>query len=1167
MNTILTINDVIGSNISLNDKEKKLLFSCLIKDENYAYELIENTDNKLLTIPIQEKVDIEINKAIKEETLKYHKRAIYGTKVMQKSQISICRTITMLVALKKMFDKNINISDFNKIFNQYTNNDSIKKLLFENTNDGIKSFKISYKLLLIQMVKLSQLEWEKNEYCFEKMTAKRVRKKFKSLFEKIDQKNLLDIIFFLLRWQTLPGQLYRGTAINIDIKKLPPECDGIKREEILYPMLGVIAICDTFLKTKSSENEIKVRQILQNSTVNTSIGEFFDTVKYNYSLNLTKLSNSGKKLIKNFVKSKKIILSYVGANDVLKILKNSKIYLSKNEINHVIYYKQQRNYVLGNDLIERENINENDKNRDEKIYLLYHEPVDIIKKSFGYIYNNTIGKMNYTVKKKNELKKDPLKNLLEIFNKFEETKPLPLPLVKTITDSLSVYKELSNCKNKVFPARISIDDELIEEVWLPEIKKKESYESKHLSVIEQILGRLLNCIINNYGMARQFNKVDIDFSASVESSKNPEEHPWNKIMLSIKEDYGFKVFERYLKNTLTKRIEYTLNENRYIECVKKHERKLYEKYSYWKGKFEDIEWRITKGNNIILSLEIGGTGIDCQFYKLSLEPSELIMFEDGDKKIYLKNLFEKSFNIPTKAPSKYLNKDGKYRNIDAFAFYIYDVLSTQLEEDKKEFLTKLLCIGFCWPGPILQNRIAGTSSTLQKISGITGKVMNDTPQAIHQIDVVKAFKNRFSVETVNMVNDGDAELIGLVHNMDESLYNKKILILKGGTGLGGALLYKGKLFGLNELGKIIYDLNADNSDNEGKKSDEKWPKGDANKLFSQQLFKLAADEVGLNRDIITGHDIYYILDCLDNGIININKLKDKLELFGAIELTKHITTPYINFSDIVNSDGDIIAKTVSYDGSKYRVDDSSDFLKKETLRQMASDKNNSDADTKISDFTLIEMIKKMDDSGELPFDVFLILLGEQRVHNLCISQNSDYSTIKNLSRKFGQGAAELTALLYNIYHFDIVVMSGGVIKSINEDEFTNSYEETIKAYLKDRFFDQIINKKDKGQLNDELKTLKYDDTIKIQYVLEKSNNALIGCAIAGLDKFIQEQKLNELRELSKMISTSNNNIKVHEKVTFLTYNECKEFLKDNAKDMNIWIELEEENESITIEKL
>jgi len=1178
--------DFLGENKSLNYEDKKLIASILVNDKNKAFELIENSDDKFFEISCKEKIVLEIEKGIKEEVIKYNDKKIYGTKVMQKRQTRICRTITLLVTLKLLFecenfiddDENEMLIDkFDAILAVINNKDiknKIKNFLYKDNDFYYKtgSLKISFQLFIIKILKLSQIEWEKNEYCFEKMSAKRVKKIFESLFKKIseekDYSQLLIIIENLLRWQTLPGQLYRQTA-NINIKEKIK--DNIKKEniELFLTMLSIIGICDNILKANSSYYEIKIKQTLQKTSVNTSVDTFIKMIKdeikkdkekgfINYKIDYKKKSS------KYLCIEKDMILSYVGfkyVETISELLKKTPRIEGK--INHVIYYKQQRNYDLFNETneIKKEELS---LSGDENIWLLYLNPDYIIQKYFKNIYG--INKRS-----KNDLM-EPYEYIETIFKTFTEKKksdnkslPLPLPFVKIVTDNLSVYKELANYNDKVFPARITIDGELFEEIWL--LDEKNLDKSKN---VEIILGRLLNCIINNYGMARQYKTVDIDFSASKLFSvsdpklQSPKDHPWYKIMEGITTDYGFHVFERYLKNTLNKRIEYTTNEERYFKHIKKYERKIFENYSFWKDK--KAKNRLTREKNIMLSLDIGGIGIECQFFELSKKSQKSSI--KLSKTLYLNNL-DSSFYIPTQADktqTKYIiedvdSKELKFRNIEAFAAYVKDKLEELLEiKDKKEYLTKLLCIGFCWPGPLNQNRIAGTSSTLKKISGITGYIMKDTHDTIQKIDVVKAFKEVFNVETVSMVNDGDAELIGLAYGMNDTLNNKMIVILKGGTGLGGALLYQGKLYGLNEFGKIIYDLNADNSPNENKKLADKWPQGDANKLFSQQLFKLTAEEVGLNKDIITGYDISILLKFIDkNGKLKEIDVENK-KLFGAIELIKHIAMPYIEYSEIVEYNHKILEnKSVLYKNNRYIVTNGTITVDKDTLRQMSSD-------GKLEDFTLFEMLG----NNQLNFEKFLEILGGQRIHRLNISKDNDYKKIRNLSNKLGQGAAELTTLLYNIYHFDVVVMCGGIVKAIDENEFCKKYEETIKAYLKDRYYKEnnIINwQLDKKNQKRKFKEIFYDDEVKLQYVIEKSNNGLLGCAIGGLDKFIQEQKLSELRIISKEVSTAKGSFEISNEVNFLTYEECKEFLEENAADMNIMLELQEDIKKIIIEKM
>ncbi|MBF0234917.1 MAG: hypothetical protein HQK65_18065 [Desulfamplus sp.] len=774
---------------------------------------------------------------------------------------------------------------------------------------------------------------------------------------------------------------------------------------------------------------------------------------------------------------------------------------------------------------------------------------------------------------------DPYNFITKQINKYENGKYLPFPAIIKMTSFLKQFDKNPNSKqdNKnpvTFPVRLffKAEDNSSHEftLTLPEYSKEEGH-----SKANKILAHFLNCMIVNYGMTHQYKKVDIDFSASKDFAPG-EIHPWHKLMNEIHGEKGLLAFDKYLHGCGTDVLEKSFSRKIYEDVIQMRE--LTEIHEFQ----SNLVCKEIK-DKFILGIDIGGMGIKFQVYQIKTENNnnKILCSVDEKPSHYLEEKKQYSHKINTEPPQHETantvfdekTKQYKYKNADTFANYMVDALKTKLSSEWKSFLENLICVGFCWPGPIRQNKICGTSGTLKKFSGITGVILKDERSTIDEIDIASAIKKsikeaaqnakiQYTDVSVRLINDGDAEAVGLIfsESQEEPQYKtffekNNFAIIKAGTGTGGAVIVKNKILGLNEFGKILLDLIWNNKVNDGKKLKERYPVGDANKKFSMTYLKDKADSIGLkNKGDIDGYDIKFILE--SNTTTQSDFSYDQKRCFGALQLVQ-IAQPNLNLNDFLENGkikGDIGRLDYSSDGFSIHDNNSSknevspDALVKilnETVFKLHANLPNP--------MTLEDLILKCKIEHILPnpmtLDDLLLALGEYRINRIGFKpeHKKQFSTLgEELGRNLAD-IAETIRYLYFDYNIKAFIVSGGFIKGEIGEGCQKGFEGKIPEYISDRY-----NNKEKNNLiSNNLPSSEDVDNYKIYYYSNKySDYGLLGTAIIGFDHYIYEKKISELQKINKdAISTG----KIPNDKKFLTQEEKNKFIEKNKEKLRVFL--------------
>jgi len=840
----------------------------------------------------------------------------------------------------------------------------------------------------------------------------------------------------------------------------------------------------------------------------------------------------------------------------------------------------------------------------------------------------------------------------KLLEKYNGT--IPLPMVKRITDLLEFYafeldgkKELANKKKfskdpTVFALTLSFDNGKESfQIWLPENPSGSKNKTlkkphEHLEVTD-ILVRYIHCFICNYGMTKQFRQVDLDFSSS-KNFKAGETLQWHKLLdenkdtKNSKKGLGLHVFERYLTDVGISKQETFFTKEVYQKAIQK--RKIIVPH-----KFDTEIDKLKLDKRYVLGIDIGGTGVKIKLFKISIERKnaaksyKLIEHsaEGESQHLYLvpeeMNGKDIEFSVPTAPSRKDSNAEekNKYKNAEEFATYIVDMLWRKInllygndETLTNNLFNKIISIGFCWPGPIKQNRIASTSGILRHFKGFSPRILENEYSEIIKLDIAEAVRQAFKKKQKNndhnevmvaLANDGDVEAAGLAFGLAcgknnrnkfyKNLFdNHSVAVIKAGTGTAGSVLDNGEIKGLNEFGKIIVDVGVNNTNNLNKPEDQRWPGGDANKFFSMKPFRRILLELGVpqdNADEITGRDIDLLLnlkgDCnnlFDNRSIsnaslrsnNLNKVqftKDERQHFGALEFID-LTAPYLEWTDLFDKK-DIPKKdiTVTIDDNKaYQIEFGNEIdahtwwnLSNEPMAKPL----NLPADKPMRFF----MHEEQTPASECQRTGGLIeRLGKNRiarmnyerlVHKLKRSSirkgkkkdtdrgKINFSLLEDKIRDIGRRLAHIIALLHDIYGIKAVFVSGGVM---NSKKISGICMEGLKPELKDYYPGESHLKNIVWILNNE--DIENDEQSDSTGQERIENSHLIikpegsNHALLGAAVLGFDYFIEEKKIAELQELANEREYVVDKKITFLTKKEALRFLKDNAGRLRITVD-------------
>lgn len=829
----------------------------------------------------------------------------------------------------------------------------------------------------------------------------------------------------------------------------------------------------------------------------------------------------------------------------------------------------------------------------EHIYLVYIKPLKILELIHGFFFKPG---------------EDPASavQFLQIafeaaINKFDGT--LPLPIIEKILNLLPFYNAKAPKKRReerhleAFQARIVFDRKQKLEFWLPEIiNKKQSLEEKHDRIeiskgyqvsIKEILERFLHYSITNYGMTEQYSHVDIDLSAASNSSNLF----WKTAFLESRKKYGIHVFGRYLEDCGANIIRSTFSLDSYERSL--DPRKLVNPYQILLNEVvpikesnrikEQIEVEIN--GKYILGIDIGGTGIKMRFFKINnlktvrnippvVKDDDFLLLrlkeQDSQSIPYYLVWDGKEYTIPT------ARKDGLYKDSNDFARYIIGALKSQIDVEKWDELSKdLISIGVCWPGPIKQNMVASTSGILQKFEGFEGSILGNSRSKILELNIGKGVKEVFNKEferdiSVALSNDGDVEAagiaFGIINQVKYSRNNQfkqdgtkisgrelakrlieshRVAVIKAGTGTAGAILNDGKLSGLNEFGKVIVDLVADNRENEIKAQNNNegtWPQGDANKFFSLQFIRQEAQKAGVPVEYVGslgGRDIDLMFRNQNSLIHSFDKRRHIL--YGVLELIE-IGKPKVKWDNLIDHKQQL-KKRISLSC----LEDEGILIKKgESAAKI-------DEDT-WQNLSKIKDIQNLIFAAEAPVSLesLLTILGKVRIARLnlnkVISNQSSRAVISDMGKNMGKKLANIIGLLNQIRNLKLVIVGGGPMKSEPLGMGVDvGLKESVPSYFHNRFFDKFENldlhKADYRKRDSDSKQ-------KVFYYRQGSDFAILGAAMLGFDFFVKEKKISELQQVARMKEGV-----VYESMVFLQIQEAENFIKREGPRLRITYDL------------
>lgn len=1207
--------------MNLNSSEIRLLLTLFI-NQNHAFSPNPFGENKLDKWKIEDKIFHEIENSISDLALGKSLIPNLNNPLISSSEgtglpVYYYRTICMLLGLRKFFkdvelgflNSLIQISDLSIEINYQIDKN---RTLIETTYP--QKWILSYPLLLVQAIRLSQLEWENHDYCFEYFSAIRASSEIDLLFRKLSYddnevnfKKITGQFQRLIKWQTLNGQNKRNSA-SFSTKSVEL---GIPKEE--QKMHLSIAYCDEMLRCNSYVNEIKVAETIRMGEIDKLFSD--DFLEFDPKVLSPKKFVEGfqQEAAKNQSESNDLdIFSYLRLNNdkyetfnlKLREFLSQKARTMKGEnkrasIHHFIIDRTQRKkgilkrlgeaFENTRDLLDfaeyflvqvPEKLHQSGSiygmKPEEEIFMVYIKPIKVLELIHGFTFEGNpepTSAIHF------------LKLAFEAaLKKFDGT--LPHPIVEKILNLLPYFNAAGGGRSnegKEIPAafyvRIIFDQKQKLEFWLPEVSEKSDLILKETFIdiagkfnasLLEILERYIHYSITNYGMTEQFSHVDIDLSFASDDSNVF----WENKLKESRKNYGTHIFGRYLEDCGTQIIRSTFSLESYDRFIES--RKLVNPYQIKLDEATDIQKknRIIKSiekeinQKVILGIDIGGTGIKMRFYKINSgerdpEQNDFILLKydaEGPTNGYYYLTWDKNeYVIPTE------QKEGKlYEDATDFANYILNSLKQQISEDSwKTHAQNLISIGVSWPGPIKQNTVASTSGILQKFVGFERNIMNNTRSKILTLTIGDSIKDVFKKEidkeiSVSLSNDGDVEAAGMAYGLINQIKfsnnnkkeqvdkisgrelvkyiieNQRVAIIKCGTGTAGAILQDGMFSGLNEFGKVILDLVADNRENlrkiDEKRENEVWPQGDINKFFSIKFIQEEAKKAGINADFahqLNGRDIDLLFKKERSVIKRFDK--NRIILFGVLELID-ICKPKIKWDDLIQSNNTLIeGATLIYNHSDnyFFVDHdtgkASDTIDMITWKHLA----------KITSIQSLVLVNKR----PISLISFLEKLGWYRISkiNLCIEDNENKAIIEDLGFNMGRKLADILGLLHQIKQVKLLIIGGGPMKSkALGSGVDKGLEHSAPLYLHSRFFDKL------EKLNLEKPNFSFKEsksTRKIFYYRQGSDFAILGAAMLGFDFFIKKHKIKELQMLAKEKGAIFNHI------TFLQINEAENFLR------------------------
>lgn len=1078
------------------------------------------------------------------------------------------RTITLLVGLKH-FLQEIKDGDDGFPF-EVTIPLRANTTAFEGTNQP--GLEISQLLLLVHAVKYAQIAWPL-EYQYEYRGAERAAKAMRVFLGRVLKANpspdkgnpnpadrAANALFHLIRWQTLDGQFFRDSA-SFSVSHL----DGIANI-VPTPFAKAVAWADSFLRCSLAANEAKVEEILRGENPESKL--LLRTFGAELAENVTKDRPNGVNNPKAFWKfelaqdahsdlrirsygryqggeahaffpddvaagSEKTILhhSYLRTQAVMGLNSTAEFQIRPHEYDNLI-----RTYCP-KDIDYREWGLE----YDERVYVTTIHPAFLANKKYG-LQLDLRGEGERVVL-------EPVDRVMYFLSDcFEGTTTaeqfggrLPFPMVSRLLDLCSAFNEYVRNEHDDSTGTITSMPVLrttfefdtgtpraaLFDIYLPNIRDEDHYNSLrvrlsdiHVNSVTERITRFLCAFVTNYGMLANWRTLDMDFSASAQ-----ERSFWSERIEEGMKRLGLHVFHRYLENaagTVLSTSRSRLQFHQVLDEQTVNQPVLLERPS------EDYDDTLTA--KYALGIDIGGTAVKLQFFSIEKESSSdrsrglARVAKTTDAEIVLSH-HGSSYSIPTRRSAAAGSDKPEFSDARDFTKYILGQLVARMRRkgiaDIKELLRQTIVVSLTWPGPIIDNHIAGVSGILKLFRRegdrpFTGGIMADPIDRVREIDLASALREEFSALvaseaessakrlSVALINDGDADALGTYvskikkhKGWVDGFSRHAVAIAKAGTGTAGAVIVNGTLFGLNEFGKLILDLNADNSQNEKQVDPDKaWPVGDANKFFSMRFLKGEATRLGADGQQIEGRDLEILLSPKEDSA-------KKIEL-GALDLCL-LAAPNIEYHAALEHK-DWTLKYSSDIGFELVQGRSIDPLDDITVHKLATHESLVGCGIHIGSVINLEEL--------------LNRLGDNRWARLQLPNLNDNATeLGRLGERMGDRFADLVALLYDFYGIRTLIMAGGPVSGDHLGTACfKQMNKAVEVYLTDRYHVGHPSNPDKfRQVCAEWADHHTDPVAsKLWTVHEKSSfPGMLGAAVRGVYQYFEDRKIQELQLLKR----------------------------------------------------
>lgn len=704
--------------------------------------------------------------------------------------------------------------------------------------------------------------------------------------------------------------------------------------------------------------------------------------------------------------------------------------------------------------------------------------------------------------------------------------------------------------------------------------------NEHREIIVCI-ANYVSALILNRAMSIGFQSCDIGLDSIVDSSPNslPDSQAAKNKQMNA-EHWKQEVEEAFLLNAYNLLVERYLRdyntEREHVQWLRTSRSTTIDPIPINKliEELKDcVNNTANKSNDrhFFLGIDIGGTLTKFQFYEFSLGVDEFIPMGKSFRMLTLQK------DPPEKSATE--KNIQEMNSAERFAHRLIDTIKAYIKGDDglKNCIEKnwVWAVGISWPGPVRDNRIAGTSRILCQFPPLTEKIKNNKIEDIMDLDMVKALKNVWKKREVwgnaivpnenwiceepfvAIVNDGSAEGMGVVANL---VWNKnanaadgRLVVVKLGTGTAGAVFKDGRLDpSLTEWGKMLLDLAAHPKLLDVSPRPLSFPKGTANLYLSSKTMPILARKyaVGLfNLSDLDSLELGLLLEIFANRDINnrdvspdgLQKLRDECGTRDFASRGLHEPIDVEVLRRIRETGEDAEPALFELIERQFRL------IGKEALDKL-------NQEIKVSgNFRLRNLLEV---SGDDVKDTFTS--DNTRPASVTEKLHQAYGVCEKCAISMGNYLGDFIALLYDIYNMPTAIVGGGVLNG-----------ETGKLVLKQaaqrtQMYGLEFTDRGNGVL-----TLDTKDSIMSHANPPKHDLGTLGAAVFAASEFLFDLKQHGIDMIKKhlMKLTINQSVEISEKdVVFkdsphdniqlakyaLTKKNVSDFLMTYGADLNFY---------------